>query len=808
MIAGERPLLIPCLALSAGIALAGIYAFSLPLVAVAALFSCLVISCFIHHRLPMEISVFLFLFSWGTFALSLWTKPPSAPNSIQNFAGPEARTIEGFIRSRPVVIGAPTGNSGSFILDVTRLISDGHPIPTTGSLMIYVRSGEVPMGRGDLVRLVTKISIPHRLGLPGEFDFALFLAFQGVVATGSIATSDDIVLIRGATRDVVLAGIDRQARRLGELIRGYFPDVRVSSVLTALLIGEQKRIPRELSDAYTRAGVSHILSISGFHVGIIAFFMVQLLLFIATRFEWLALRFNLRRVMLLPALPAMFLYLLLTGVAPATARSVIMLGVFVAALYAERENDPVNALLMAAFLLLAIDPTSLFDISFQLSFLALWGMIVITPPVMKCFSFVRSGWPRSLLRFTVSSCAASAATAVPVLFVFNQASFNGIISNFLIIPMLGYGAVLTGFCGLVLTTINVSLAHSLLWIAGKLVTVSNWLIIRLADLPTLSFHGITRLDMLAFLILMCLATFIRSGRMKNMLCVMVPSLAVAVHLVTPLPADGRLHITMLSVGQAESILVRFPEGSTMLVDGGGYLFDTGRDFGERILAPALFRLGVRRIDYMVMTHSHPDHNGGLPYVAGILTVGEFWEPAPGGNGELYDQLRRALAAHRTPGRLLAAGDVIKLPGGVSLKVFSPPGNISRSRVEGADTDMNEQSLVFRLVHGNICCLFTADAGLETEQRILKAGVLTPVTVLKVGHHGSRFSTSEKFLDRVSPRFALISAGYGNNFGLPDRSTLAMLRKRGIVTYRTDLDGTIDVISDGKNVSISTPFRAY
>ena len=806
MTAGERPFLIPCLALSAGLVIADSYAVSLPLSTVAALFSSLILSCRIRHRLPLNVCTFFFFLSWGMYALPLWSNSPAASNSIRNHAGRDAVTVEGVIRSRPVISNTHIGDSSSFILDATNVISNGRPKPVSGMLMMYVRSGELSQERGDLVRLVTKISIPHRLGLPGEFDFARFLAFQGVAAIGNVATADDIVLMRGAVQDRFLGKIDREARRLGDFIRAAIPNVSISSVLTALLIGDQKRIPKDLSDAYTRAGVNHILSISGFHVGIIAFFMVRSLLFIATRFEWLALRFNPRRTAMLPALPAMLLYLLLTGTAPATARSVIMLAVFVVALYVERESDPINALLMSAMLLLALNPTSLFDISFQLSFLALWGMVLLVPPVMEYFSFIRRGWLRTMLQFSISSCAASAVTAIPVLFFFNQASFNGILSNFIIVPLLGYGAVLTGFCALFFVPFHAPLAHPPLWVAGKLVLLSNRLIAWFAGLPLLHFSGITRLDMLAFLAFMCMATFIRPKRLKITFCTLAPLLAVMIHMAAPPPADGRLHITMLSVGQAESLLIRLPEGSTLLVDGGGYLFDNGRDFGERTLGPALLKLGVRRIDYMIMTHSHPDHNGGLPFVVRTLPVGEFWEAAPGGSGRLYDQLRAALAIQRVPVRRLADGDTFSLPGGVNLRVLSPSRSIENASAEGNEIDMNENSLVFRLKYGAQSFLFTGDAGFEAEQRMLKNGTVMATTVLKVGHHGSRYSTSEDFLDQVAPRIALISAGSGNGFGLPSPRTLALLNRRGIATYRTDLDGTLELVSDGGILNVATPYH--
>lgn len=798
----ERPLLLPFMAMATGLVVCDQTGFQLPSSSLAALLVCLAASSLIKWRLPFLICISLFFCAWGLCALTPWKSPTLSPRSIMHRASPVPVTVEGIIQNRPVI--SPAGSS--LILRTEHVYHDGRSESVSGDLMLYVADGDVTLARGDRIRCSTRISIPRRLGLPCEFDYPRYLSFQGVEATARVASQDEIVLIRAEAKDSVLRRADMVARHLGDFIRSSVADDTVSSVLAALLIGDQKRIPAELVNAYTRAGVNHILSVSGFHVGIIAYFIVMVSLLLATRCEALALHFNLRRMVLLLTLPAMLLYLCLTGSAPATARSVIMLAGFVFALCAERETDPVNALLLSAFLLLAIHPPTLFDISFQLSFLALWGIVVIVPPVMVCFSAIKSSWLRSLIQFVVASCAAAFATIVPVLFIFNQASLNGIVSNFLIVPLLGYGAVLTGFFAVPFIYLCAPVAHLLMGIAAKMVLLSNWMIRLFAALPVVQFYGITALDMLMFVTFMCVLTFLRHRATKIFLTAVLPCIAIVSHIYAPSAADGRLHVSMLSVGQAESLLVRLPDGATMLVDGGGYLHENGRDFGERTLAPALFKLGVRRIDYLILSHSHPDHVGGLPFVARTIPVGMFLESTAGGRGDGYDQLRAALGINRVPVRQLAAGDSVDLAGGVNLQVLSPPRTIQPARGAVDDMSMNEDSLVFRLVYGSFSILFTADAGFPAEDRMLAAAGDLKATVLKVGHHGSRYSTLEAFLDRVAPKAALISAGNGNSFGLPSSRTLSLLARRGVRIYRTDLDGTIELISNGTTWNITAPFR--
>ncbi|NTV48257.1 MAG: DNA internalization-related competence protein ComEC/Rec2 [Geobacteraceae bacterium] len=763
---------------------------------VVAAFLCLLLAVFVRNSYLFSAITALFFFLWGLSALQPWLSPETSPYSIRNMVSGTPIVIEGVITTRPSV-----SPDGSRLTVRVESVNSGNQTETaTGLLLLYVSEGYVYLARGDRIRFISRISVPRRLGLPGEFDYPRYLALQGISATGRVASQADIVLIRGAAVESPQRTIDMTARHLGDAIRKSIPDERVSSVLTALLIGDQRRIPAELAEAYTRAGVNHILSISGFHIGIIAAFITLLVIWLLTRFEYPALRWNVRRIAVLIAIPAMLAYLFLTGNAPATARSVIMLVVFAVALFVERERDSINTLLLAAFSLVAINPPTLFDISFQLSFLSLWGILIAVPLFMKYKAAVNSQWLRSTIQFLSASVAASLVTLLPVLFFFKVASINGILTNFLIVPLLGYGAVLAGFIALPLVVLFPSFAPLLLWPAAALVAISNQFIMWCTSLPVLAFHGITSWDMFFFLLFMGSMTFLRGRFLLTVTGLLIVSTAFALHLFATTASDGRLHITMLSVGQAESLLLKLPDGSALLIDGGGYLHETGNDFGQRLLAPALGALRTVRVDTMIATHDHPDHSGGLPFIIKNFPVGQFWS-GPEVSAEVQRELLKGSVLQRT----ITAGDVLALPGPVTITVLSPAG-YDKIQADGDESSTNEQSLVFRLSYGTFSMIFCADAGFEAELRMLAGRYDLKSTVLKVGHHGSRYSTSEAFLEKVKPALALISVGAGNRFGLPSARTVDLLRSKKIPVYRTDRDGTIELVTDGVGWSVSTPYK--
>lgn len=792
----ERPLLLPLFAGISGIACGGLFPFAVPAALIAPLVAVTFLTIFLKQRFPFFLALALLLFAWGNLSLKPYILPDLPENHVARLLSDDQTVVEGVVYSRPEA----TERGSRLYIRAEQLFRDKRRAAVSGRLLVYIGVGRTRFLTGDRVRFSSRIQRPRNYGLPGEFDYERYLAYRNVYATAFVKGAGDLILIREGVDCRVQRLVDSLAARIGTFIDSSAPPAE-GGILRALLIGDMGYVSRATRDAYSRTGVNHILSISGFHVGVIALLMFQILMWAARRSEFLLIHLNLRRFILCLTLPLLTFYLFLSGAAPATTRSVIMIAFFILALVLEREVDPINSLMLAAAFILALSPPALFDISFQLSFLALWGIVVLTPLFMAPFRQVKEGIPRKLLLFFMASAAATAATAFPVAYYFHRVSATGLISNFFIVPLMGYGAVVLGFSAIPLIGVAPLIARLLIFAAAFLVKISNSIIMMLAKIPLLPVFNPSRLDLLLFYLFLSALTFVGSGRGRLACCGILAILCCGSLAMPPEEVGGKLVITMFSIGQGESTLITFPDGKRMLVDGGGSAREGGADVGRRLLAPALWRLGVRKIDWMVLTHPHPDHMQGLKYVAANFEVGEFWEGVRETGSKDYDELRRILSERGIPVRMIDASSPAVALGGIRIEPLSPPVGAG-SAAQHEDSDLNDESLVFRLVYGEFSMLFTGDIGVATEEQLALRPERLKCTVLKVPHHGSRYSSSASFLDAAAPELALISAGYRNSFHLPAEDTLDHLRQRRITVYRTDLDGTIRILCDGKGENVT------
>ncbi len=784
----DRPLIVLLAALMLGISAAVLNESSIPLWSLFPATLLFVIGWTCNRSLLLMSGLSILFLFWGNYAVSSNVRLSSAAQQLALSATERPVSVTGVLDSRP----EPRARGTRLYVAVESVESGGTRRPFTGRLLLYVGEGRSVMLTGDRIRFVTRLREPRNLGLPGEYDYRRFLALQNIFVTGFVADPSELELIQEAAAYPMQRGIDSVALWLGGVIDHSVPSSTEAGILKALLVGERGSVPQDIEGLYARTGVNHILSISGFHVSIIALVLYHLLARLAGFSEFL-LRFNLRRVLLLATLPVLVSYLFISGAAPATTRSVLMVAACFLGLLVEREGDLVNLLALAALVILAICPQALFELSFQLSFLAFWGILVLYPLLVHPFEHMRKGVPYRFIQFCAVSVAAIAATMIPVAYHFHRFSVIGLASNFIVVPLLGYGAVVAGFTGLVCAAWAPFPAKLLIMAAALLVRWSNQALYWLDRLPQLPHFTPLLLDVLLAIALMTMLTLIRSSRKRLIFSFLLAGILCWGHLAKDDPGTGKLRVTLLSMGQAESTLIRFPDGSCMLVDGGGSLHEGGMDAGERLLAPALWSMGINRIDWMVLSHSHPDHVKGLLFIASAFPVGEFWESGYSSDSPAYLELKRVLASRGVPVRILDEATRSIRVGGAVIEPLAPPMSTSvAAAVTPQEWDVNDESLVFRLSMGRFSMLFTGDSGFTTEARLLRDPGRISCSVLKVAHHGSRHSSSVPFLRAVSPSIALISAGYRNNFHLPAHETVADLERIGAQIYRTDRDGSIEL----------------
>jgi len=696
-------------------------------------------------------------------------------------------------------------------------ISSGDTVaPATGRIRITIGDPLVPVRYGYRVRLQAKLYRPHNFRNPGAFDYEGYLRRKGVLVTGYVRDADQVHILS-------TEGGNPLMRRFDSLREGIeaFLDAHTSppgrGLLKALLIGERGEIPDKSREAFIAAGAVHILAISGLHLGIIVtliFFAVQGLLRLSER---ALLRYDIRKVAALATFPPLLVYIVITGFPISTIRAGIMASCFLIAILIDRYRNPLNTLGFAAFIILLVSPTSLWDPSFQLSFSSVLGIIVLTPPLYRLLYpqdpltlLTRQAGgriKRGIILSFIASFAAIAVTSPIVAFHFHRVSIMGLISNAVIIPIIGLGVLPLGLLSLPLIPIFPSGGALLAQAAAILAQGGIKAMELISSLPFAATHlpGPTVLEMILFYGLIGSLLWLKKPYVKKAALVLILVIALFDLSYWGLRgyAQNGLRATFLDVGQGDCTLVEFPHGKRMLIDGGGLYGDF--DVGEKVVAPFLWERRILRVDYLVLSHPEPDHYKGLIFIAQHFRPREFWHSGLTSDASSYKELLSIIQKKGI--RMVQVEDgFVRSIGGARLEALHPmegwmPGDRHKRGW------VNNNSLVLRMTFGEYTFLFTGDIEGEAETRLLKAGKDLRAHVLKVPHHGSKTSSTYSFVKEVSPRYAVFPVGYKNIFHFPSRRVVSRYESCGCQILRTDLDGAITVTSDGKKLAVRTYCQA-
>ena len=564
---------------------------------------------------------------------------------------------------------------------------------------------------------------------------------------------------RGALRD-------RIASRARALFGSRAP------LVNALVIGGQTNLDRDVRERYARAGLAHILSISGLHVGFFA--------------AWLGLVLRLAGVPSRPrvgiGIAAVAAYCWLLGFPAPATRAAVMLAVDGVARWRQRVVAPRGTVALSALVLLVIDPWSMHSVGAWLSVAAIAAVIWADRAVREPL----------VLRLLAPAIAATLVTAPITAFTFGTVAPIGVLANLVAIP-LGAIAVPGVIIALVLAGFVAPLASLIAAGSGLALALLDLVAGAAARVP--GGHVVAQPGWPAALVwcgVLAVAWWLWDApRRRWVIAVRVAgALAVLVwgSLVTlgPRDRDGVLTVHFLDVGQGDAEALRTPAGHWVLIDGGPRT--PQGDAGRRVVLPFLRRLGAGALALMVATHGDADHLGGLPAVLEALPPAVVLEPGEPLGRPLYLEFLADVERDRATWHPARAGDKIELDG-VTFEVLSPD-----SAWAAQPEDVNEHGVVLLVTYGATRLLFQADAGLPVEARL--AGRVGHVDVLKVGHHGSRSATSDAWLDELTPGEAVISVGAHNTYGHPAPEVVARLLHHHVTTLRTDQLGTITFTTDG------------
>lgn len=661
---------------------------------------------------------------------------------------------------------------------------------------------------GDGIQLVGTISEFHDYGNPGRMNTVMSHKAKGICGRAMISKYS---LVIEARQEKSLSKLAEQVRKQYEAYMAQVMPKQDAAAIFAMLFGGYQGIRPELLEAFTVTGIVHILSVSGSHITLMAGTAN-----IVGRF----LHMSPRSTAAL-ATGVILFYSLLAGAIPPVIRSAIMGILTLLALTAGRERDAQHILGLVALGLLLYSPLWLFDISFQLSFGATAGLLYLAPPL-------RESLRKILPVFVADSLAVTLGAQLSVLpiiaWYFNVLSLSSLLANLVIAPIVEW---------IIVAGLLAGLLASLLPLAGKVVfllasvvlglvyELSRWVAALPGSqiyMPTFSWWG----GMLYYMGLGWLVIG-DEHRKRLMSCVGSKYLLAmgqklrdskgwqAISLLGMLAVifccwqmgcnNKEMQVHFIDVGQGDSALVITPHGRAFMVDTGG-VREGSYDIGSRVDVPYLLHYGVEKLDYIFLTHAHDDHAGGVKGILTKIPVGAIGIGHEGagdylqtfGTGEI-GKIKKLLVP-------LQEGSSIELDGVRIDMLYSPESRkVQESQLQATG---NEFSNLIRVSYGEASFLFTGDLIAEQEQQVLANGTHVASTVLKVGHHGSRTSSSQEFLTAVNPGWAVISCGYNNSFGHPHKEIINRLTScTKAKILRTDQQGAIVFRTDGKSIKVES-----
>ncbi len=754
---------------------------------------------------------FLIFFFLGFFSIQLYLHPRYSPSHLSQFTERDRISLEGTV-DRP-----PEHARGRTQLRIRphKVILLNRHVPVEGFLLIFLKEENRSLRVGDHLRFLCRLYSPHGFHNPGGFSYERYLAFKRIRTIGFLSQEKGLVKLGGGHKNSLLLQVENWRGHLRQFFEREANPLS-ASISKALVLGEQGDIPEEVKEHFISTGIAHLLAISGDHLGIVALLSFSLLIWILKRSEFLLLTTDVKKWAAALTLPCLLTYTFIAGGGISVIRATIMVITFFLSILFTRERNLLHTLVLAAFLILIFSPPSLFDVSFQLSFLAVFSILYLVPRILQNLkqqgvSLLRkTSWKKNILKYMMVSLlvtgVAILGTAPFVALHFNRFSLIGFFTNLLFIPWVGFFIVPLSLLASLFSFFLTPLATFLIHLNDFIILALLKGVAFFASIPYASFFIFTptTFEIILFYLLLFLGVHLRKRKMIRYLfaglcLVFIFDLA---YWNLKDSFQKNLRLTFIDVGHGDALLIEFPKGKKMLIDGGG-LYEDRFDIGKSVIAPFLWKKKIRRIDMLVLTHPDPDHFKGLNFIASQFSIGQFWDNGVQTNAEAYLQLKKTLDEKKIKTWSVNEETPPPVIHGVEISFLNPPVLNETQRKEPNLLDLNNSSLVMLLRFKNVSVLLTGDIEKEAEERILRQGYSLDADILKIPHHGSSSSSSPLFTKTVKPTYAIFSVGTSNPGRLPHPEVMKRYLHLGSRILRTDKHGAITVVTDGKNIEVET-----
>ncbi len=662
-----------------------------------------------------------------------------------------------------------------------------------GRLILYQGKLSGRLEPGDRVRISDSPEIPSVPGNPGAFNYRRYVNMNGIHMHYYIRDTLRVEVERKEKVTFSSGGIFEAVRhQVTGRIDSFFeaPD---RDLLKALILGIKSDLDRDLVRAFQLTGVVHVLAISGLHVG---FIIILLHVF----FSLIRCGHSLRMAGVMSGL---LFYVILVDFKISVVRSVLMAGLYFAAQLSQRNVKPINILAGAGLIIVGFTPQQLLSPGFQFSFAAVGSILYGYPRLNQLFPVCGklSNIPGRIAAGTrnafIVSLAATLGTLPLTWYYYGYIPFSGIFLNLLIIPLIGC-LVCCAFIFLLFSFLPGLPAEGFSELISFLISLITTGVGSVAKIPGLVVYlpGISLPVLLLLGVSIILVFNLRSRHARYFLYVLLGLLIMRPALYSLYGEAARLKVWYLDVGQGDAAVLQCPGKRTVVIDAGERNYYV--DKGEQVVVPFLRKKGINRIQYLVGTHGHSDHIGGILSILGKITVDTLVLSAYPMQSNLYKEMLDLAATHSVPVRVVSRGERLNGIPGMRLYILHPTGAYTRAQTRSGG-EVNNSSVVLLIQHGETRMLFTGDVEADAEPMLSGFGKLLDADILKVGHHGSKTSSSLPFLKQVNPGFAVVSVGERNKFRHPSPGTIHRILRRGIPCLRTDRLGALCFVSDGREV---------